>query len=65
MKTKRYRYSQMAIVEFRNAGPWITIFKSNKKITIDIVAKFLEEKEGFNAECDSVIFVNKPNIQKI
>ena len=57
---KKLAYSQLVLVEFNNAGPWIEKFVSDKPITIQAVADYYVEKEGFDEDRDSITFVSEP-----
>lgn len=64
MATKK-KYSQHIIVEYHNAGAFSYEIVSDKKITIEKVAKHFEETEGWSEERDSIDFVDKPSKIKI
>ena len=51
---------QTVLVEFNNCAPMLWEFTSNKKITINMVAKYLEEHEDFNEDKDSITFIDLP-----
>ena len=51
-------HKQTALIEFRNSPPGITIFKSKTPITIDKIAKYLTETDGFNPDRDSITFLD-------
>ena len=50
---------QLILVEFNNAEPFIYKIISSKKITIEKVAKYFIETEGFNEERDSITFLDQ------
>ena len=59
------KYSQFAIVEFDNCAPFVYELVSNKPITIEKFARFMEKTEGFNEDRDSITFIDKPTQIKI
>ena len=61
----KYKYSQLAIVEFDNCAPFLHKIVSNKKITIDKFASFMKKAEGFDEGRDSITFVDEPSAVKI
>jgi hypothetical protein len=50
---------QTVLVEFKNCAPFVYEFISKDPITIERVAKYFEETEGFNEEQDSITFLDK------
>jgi hypothetical protein len=52
---------QFVLVEFDNSAPWVQLFTSDKPITIEEVAEYYTDKEGFNPERDSITFIDDPN----
>lgn len=64
MKRKK-RFTQIVLVEFDNSGPYLAKFTSNKPITIEAVAAFYIEREGFNEDRDSLTFVEVGETIKI
>ena len=50
--------TQLVLVEFRNCAPFLYRVVSEKPITIDSVARYFEETEGWNEERDSITFLD-------
>ena len=50
--------NQLVLVEFRNCAPFLYRVVSEKPITIDSVARYFEETEGWNEERDSITFLD-------
>lgn len=48
----------IAIVEFRNCAPFVYRIKSNKPITVDAVAKYFQETEGWDEARDNIMIVD-------
>lgn len=51
--------TQLASVDYRNGGVQLYKFVSKKPITIDWVADWLENYEGFNPDRDTVTFLDE------
>lgn len=63
--TPKAPYAQYCIVEFHNCAPVIEILYSNKPITIEAAAAYFEKAEGFDANEDSITFVDDPHTRPI
>ena len=52
--------TQLVLVEFRNycGAPFLYRVVSEKPITIDSVARYFKETEGWNEERDSITFLD-------
>ena len=50
--------TQLVLVEFRNCAPFLYRVVSEKPITIDSVARYFEETEGWNEERDNITFLD-------
>ena len=50
--------TQLVLVEFRNCAPFLYRVVSEKPITIDSVARYFEETDGWNEERDSITFLD-------
>lgn len=59
MKTNK-QYSQLVLVTFDNGGNFLYNFKSNKKITMDMVVEFLVESQDWNENKDNIEFCDSP-----
>jgi len=53
-----YKHSQLVLVEFNNTCPFVEKFVSNEPITIDRVAEFIDERDGFDEGRDAITFVD-------
>ena len=51
-------HSQLVLIEFDNSGPFVERFTSKRKITIERVAKFIENRDGANWDKDGITFVD-------
>jgi hypothetical protein len=51
---------QLVLIEFDNCGPFVERFTSKRKITIERVAKFIQNRDGANWDRDSITFVDEP-----
>jgi len=60
MKRKRFKFKQTVIIHFDNCGPTVTVFQSNRPITIERVHARLIKTEGFDEGRDSLTFVDAP-----
>ena len=60
---KSVTHTQLVLVEFHNCGPFLYKFKSNRKITVNMVNKYLRKYEDFDADNrdDGFTFVDEPS----
>jgi len=56
--TMKMKYNQLVLVEFNNCAPFVYRVVSDKKITIDKVAKHFTDTEGWNEDRDNIIFLD-------
>ena len=57
-KDSKDGFQAIAFVEFRNCSPYIYRVKSNKPINADMVAKYLQDVEGWDEARDNVIILD-------
>ena len=55
-----HRYRQAVLLEYRNGIAGVEVFESANPITIERVAEFLQERDDFDEERDSITFVDDP-----
>jgi hypothetical protein len=60
MNNKKYKYSQLILVEFNNCSPYLQLFQSNKEITITRIAKVLKKEGWGDSESDGLTCMDKP-----
>jgi len=52
------KYTQLLLVEFRNCSPFVYKVVSDKPITIESVAQYFIDTEGFNEDRDNIMFID-------
>jgi hypothetical protein len=52
-------HSQLVLVEFRNCSPFVYKVVSDKPITIESVAQYFIDTEGFNEDRDSITILDE------
>lgn len=57
-KDSKDGFQAIAFVEFRNCSPYIYRVKSNKPINASMVAKYLQDVEGWDEARDNVIILD-------
>lgn len=55
---KNYKFKQLVLVEFNNASPFLYQIVSDSEITMEKVANYFIDTEGFNEERDCLTFLN-------
>ena len=53
------KYTQLLLVEFRNCSPFVYKVVSDKPITIESVAQYFIDTEGFNEDRDSLTILDE------
>jgi len=58
LKFMNKKYTQLLLVEFRNCSPFVYKVVSDKPITIESVAQYFIDTEGFNEDRDNIMFID-------
>ena len=58
-------YKQLVLVEFKNTAPFLYEIVSDKEITVEAVADYFRETEGWSEERDNIMFIDEPTQIKL